>query len=56
MKHDRRPAAVTVPLPEAAWRQDLVVGAEVDAVGLDRVSLAFDDNVVLRDVTPRLVH
>ena len=36
-------AAVAIPSPAG--------GAQVDAVQFDRVSLAFDDNVVLRDLS-----
>ena len=38
-------------MAEALWNHDRGIGADVPAVAFDRVSLAFDENVVLREVS-----
>ena len=50
MKRDHRRLAVTGH-PPAVSNHGGAIGTAVDAVGFDHVTLAFDDNVVLRDVS-----
>ena len=51
MRRDYRPLAVHGHPEAAVANPTPAAGGQVDAVVFDRVSLAFDDNVVLRDLS-----